>query len=481
MPGLAAGETARLLIDDVAVPVAAMREPQKVDPGRHELVVRAGEGSAARELREPAEVQEGETLELTLTLPPLQPGSPTPAVAKARRAEEAAPAPRGMPALATLGFATAITGGLVGLVAGTTAIAKRGQLGGECPNQVCDADSPGAADLNTARSWALAANVSFGVAGAGVVVGIIGLLRGHGATAPPPRARAWLRGSGPARQGCMGASRRAAVFAGLGAAVCALAACDVLLGLNDFSVRDCKVERCDGSVPTEDGPDARDDADAGKPAADGMTDSSPEAADGASDGDASDAPGDGDADGIGDGPPDVAPPTVTEIWVHWPMPNPDAAIAPDSDASLPNPMSYVTDHTALTVYDQVTLLTWEATPAAAATYADAETACLALAQTTSAPWRVPTRIELVSLIDFTRVPTFDVDAFPLPADAAPGAAAGTYWTSSLAPSPAGPAFPPDADPTTSPHWAVSFADGTVATTATRGVSASWVRCVRGGS
>lgn len=184
--GRAAGETARLLVDDVAVPPVAMSEPQKVDPGRHELVARAGEGSAAREGREAAEVKEGETVELTLTLRSPQPPIPLPARTQGRSAEAPAHESRGMPTLATIGFTTAVAGGLVGLVAVTTAVAKRGQLDGECHNMTCDSGTPGAGDLNTARGWALAADVSLAIGGAGIVIGVIGLLRGERASAPPP-------------------------------------------------------------------------------------------------------------------------------------------------------------------------------------------------------------------------------------------------------------------------------------------------------
>jgi hypothetical protein len=80
------------------------------------------------------------------------------------------------------------------------------------------------------------------------------------------------------------------------------------------------------------------------------------------------------------------------------------------------------------------------------------------------PWRVPTRIELVSLIDFTRTPTFDVEAFGVPADAGPNAGSGTYWTSSL--------WLPDGDALHDDHWVVSFSDGLV----TSGMGSA-VRCV----
>jgi hypothetical protein len=81
-------------------------------------------------------------------------------------------------------------------------------------------------------------------------------------------------------------------------------------------------------------------------------------------------------------------------------------------------------------------------------------------------WRVPTRIELVSLVDFTRSdPSIDQPPF-----------AGTktslsYWTSSVV-------WAPDAGADAAVnYWTVWFNDGLVARTAIGG----FVRCVKGGT
>jgi hypothetical protein len=275
----------------------------------------------------------------------------------------------------------------------------------------------------------------------------------------------------------MGASRRAAVLVGLGALACAFAGCEALIGLNGFTVSDCSADGCGGD---EGGLDAYADADAST--SDSAADISPDRGSDAAD--ASDAPheGSGDVD-LSEAAPDVAPPTVTEIWVHWYMPNPpNVPIAPDSSVMLPHPMTYAPDDAGQTVVDQVTNLTWEASGFPAASYEDAERHCFTLAQKASSPWRVPTRIEVVSLIDWTHVPMFDVDAFASDTDATTGQAMGTYWTSSLAVSPFGDLVPPDASPLTWWHWTVSFATGAVTQGGvTQATSADWVRCVSGGS
>jgi hypothetical protein len=266
-------------------------------------------------------------------------------------------------------------------------------------------------------------------------------------------------------------SRRAAVFAGLGALLCAFAGCEALIGLNDFTVRDCPPDVCEAGVP-ESGPDS--DAEGGD-ALDSTADVEADTRDGGSDGDASDAPDLGSGDVAADVAPDVPPPTVTEIWTQWPMPNPNAPIAPDSAVLLPNPMAYAPGQT---VFDQVTHLTWEASGVQVANYAEAEWHCLGLPHAGFSPWRVPTRIELVSLIDWTHVPTFDLDAFAYSVDADTGQATGVYWTSSLAVLSTGGLLPADASVASWPwHWTVSFATGAVVQETTAG----FVRCVRGGA
>jgi hypothetical protein len=177
--GLASDENVRLLIDDVAVPEAARSEPQKVDPGRHEVVARAGEGKAARQVRGAAEVKEGEARELALSLPP-------PAAAPPEKEAETPPsAPPGIPTLAKLGLGTAVLGATVGVVAGLSAMNKKTRLTTECPGMVCTGGTGGADDLDAARTWATASNVSFAVAGVSLAVALVSLWRsGGGGTAP---------------------------------------------------------------------------------------------------------------------------------------------------------------------------------------------------------------------------------------------------------------------------------------------------------
>jgi hypothetical protein len=117
------------------------------------------------------------------------------------------------------------------------------------------------------------------------------------------------------------------------------------------------------------------------------------------------------------------------------MPNP-------ASAGLPNPAKYSVDAAKGVVIDTVTGLMWqEPAPRDLYSWAEAMCYCASLGSSTGAgsgsvgyagyaDWRLPTRIELVSLVDYTVTSggaMVNAAAFPSTASA-PG---GTYWTSSL--------------------------------------------------
>jgi hypothetical protein len=102
------------------------------------------------------------------------------------------------------------------------------------------------------------------------------------------------------------------------------------------------------------------------------------------------------------------------------MPNP-------SDADLPNPSSYTIDAANGVVTDNVTGLMWQRDVAPKTyTWKLAKQYCANLSLGGQTDWRLPVRIELVSLVDFMKPqpgPTIDTVAFPnTPGD--------LFWTSS---------------------------------------------------
>lgn len=229
-------------------------------------------------------------------------------------------------------------------------------------------------------------------------------------------------------------------------AVSALA-CDALLGLGSYQEVD--PDGGNGGVAQDSGEDVTDT---------GVDTSMADAFEGGLEPDASDA---GDApdtaptfDGAIDGPP------LTDLWARWRMPNPDASTAStiDGAASLPNPMAYDGGGDAGTAFDLVTGLTWSTASVQKSDFAGANGTCA----TMGTGWHVPTRIQLVSLIDFTQPlgsPTIDPVTFP-------GTQPLPYWTSSQVPGDASTLY-----------WTVDFGTGLVQQT----VSGNYyVRCVKEG-
>jgi hypothetical protein len=103
-------------------------------------------------------------------------------------------------------------------------------------------------------------------------------------------------------------------------------------------------------------------------------------------------------------------------WANWPMPNPVAT-------ALPNQQGYAT-LAAGRVADKVTHLEWQQfSDDQLRTWSDAVGYCTGL-MLGGDGWRLPSRIELLSLVDFTAAsPAIDVQTFSAtPAEA--------YWSSS---------------------------------------------------
>lgn len=147
-------------------------------------------------------------------------------------------------------------------------------------------------------------------------------------------------------------------------------------------------------------------------------------------------------------------------WANWHMPN------PDNDAGYPNQTTYEAGSDAGVVLDTLTQLQWENVGSSPpiTSVADAQAYCTSRASTGFAgfhDWRLPTRIELVSLIDYTRASGAAID--PVFA----GTPADAFWSSS-----------PVGKPNEGKTWRVEFDKGQVLM-ASDG-SLGRVRCVRGG-
>ena len=250
----------------------------------------------------------------------------------------------------------------------------------------------------------------------------------------------------------MATSRRA--VAGLAVIAATVAACDALLSLGDYSKVDCAFNCEAGGEGCE--------------TADGAQEATADVLDAGNPLDAGDA-GDGEASAVDSAPEaqlgDAAGDAPSNVlrWAQWPMPNPDAAIAPEASLLLPYTMGYDAgaDGGSTTVLDLVTGLTWWRTPLVAANIVAATNQCSTVPAGTG--WHVPTRIEIVSLIDFTQPssnPTIDLSTFP-------GTLPQKFWTSSNVPGDGGAYY-----------WLVDFYDGLTVTALGSSGAGSYVLCVR---
>jgi hypothetical protein len=147
-------------------------------------------------------------------------------------------------------------------------------------------------------------------------------------------------------------------------------------------------------------------------------------------------------------------------WALWPMPNDP----PDVTAGAPNPASYSVNADG-TVTDKVTGLMWQQAVSAASLFklADASAYCASLALSGHHDWRLPSEIELVSLLDFgvgvgsTNL-AIDPTVFPNPPT-------GTFWSTT-----------PEAGASTS-VWVLDFG-ATVRASFGEKTNARNARCVR---
>jgi hypothetical protein len=145
-------------------------------------------------------------------------------------------------------------------------------------------------------------------------------------------------------------------------------------------------------------------------------------------------------------------------WACFKMPNPPSS-------GLPNPASYTTMNGV--VHDNVTCLDWEAAPpSATSSNTAAISRCEALELGGYSDWRAPTRVEMASILDWTRSPA---------TDAAFGSAGGFHktgsnWVLTIDQRGAGAG--------TDFAWAYNMSDGIVSN-ARSAATADRVRCVRG--
>ena len=156
-----------VLVDGERVPVAALNETRKVNPGHHEITARIEGGKS---VMAPVDLAEAESREVTLSPPPAPkapPPPPPPTTVEGKR---------GLSSVAIVGLAMTGVGLAVGAVGGIFAIAKKNELDTTCASNAC---LPAQWEtIDSAKAWATVSNVGFILAGVGGALTVIGVLTG---------------------------------------------------------------------------------------------------------------------------------------------------------------------------------------------------------------------------------------------------------------------------------------------------------------
>jgi hypothetical protein len=157
--GLAEGVTPKVTIDGTAILAATIGVPRKHNPGTHEVVVVAG----ATEKRASVTLAEGDEKTITLDV--------------GEESEEPAEAPpsNATSPLVYAGFGSAAAFALVGSVTGLIAFSRANRAKEACDGTRCPSSTQD--DIDASRTWGTVSTITFALAGAGAVVGVIGLLR----------------------------------------------------------------------------------------------------------------------------------------------------------------------------------------------------------------------------------------------------------------------------------------------------------------
>jgi hypothetical protein len=184
--GTAAGDTASVTVDDVALPAAVVGLPRKVDPGHHVVVAKTEHAEGKQEVDVTAGQQK--EVQITLVATATEPVAETPP--PSAPAEETPPVPttsHGPTALTWVGVALAGAGGAVGSVAGVVSLSKKSLLQNECANMICGPSSY--PTLDSANSFATVSTIAFAAAGVGAGVAVVTLLVGHSTSSAAPASQ----------------------------------------------------------------------------------------------------------------------------------------------------------------------------------------------------------------------------------------------------------------------------------------------------
>jgi hypothetical protein len=179
--GAPAGSPPVVTVDGVTIPVAAIGAPRKLNPGSHEVTAKS---TSTLEQRATVELKEGESRELPLTLnvtaetltakpPAADPGNPSDAGGTKTNA------------LVYVGFGVGVVGVATGSITGLMALSRASKVDAACGGKlICPPSAK--SDVTAGRTLGTVSTIAFIVGGAGVALGVYGLL--NPAKSSPPRA-----------------------------------------------------------------------------------------------------------------------------------------------------------------------------------------------------------------------------------------------------------------------------------------------------
>ena len=178
LKGTPEGATPNVEVDGVAIPAAALAFPRKVNPGHHVLTASAGSTHAQSEVDVAEKETKGVILELAADMAATPTPTPKPVEAPAPIEKPAEKKP--FPVLAAVGFGVGIAGIAVGSVTGLMSLSKTSSLKDQCPNDQCPSGTFNSdsfqSDKSSASTLGTVSTISFIVGGAGIVVGVVGLV-----------------------------------------------------------------------------------------------------------------------------------------------------------------------------------------------------------------------------------------------------------------------------------------------------------------
>jgi hypothetical protein len=171
--GATPGARIDIRIDGKAIPAAAAMLPQKLDPGRHEVVAATpGQPQVTKVIT----LAEGAREKVELELGPGLPGTE-----KETSVSTPQPTPpdttvttKKTSPLVYIGFGVGAAGLVVGGVTGYLSMSKTSSTKDECSNNKCPSSTRD--DIDSAKTLAMVSNIGFGVAIVGAGVGVVGLL-----------------------------------------------------------------------------------------------------------------------------------------------------------------------------------------------------------------------------------------------------------------------------------------------------------------